>query len=193
MSGTKTLQHYLEMRYEIRVLQNGGTFVLGIPELGLRTRGTDMLTAYGELLAKKDELLTELVNEGLESWIVPPGALPGGASAMGCGPAQPAPLGAQLRPFFVKLAVVIGLLAVLGIAIGNVVSSVGRGIDRDFAKIRTWPDDKMEQMRRNTHDTLVKLKPILDEVRAALADQKADQNADHKAGQKQADVPAKQP
>ena len=102
-----------------------------------------------------------MVKEGLEDWIVKPGE---GGAAKAQVVAAAAPVGASLKIFFIKSAVVFAIVGILGLVLGNAVSSAGSSLERDFHRIRTWPETKVIKYRDNARETMTKLKPIIDEL-----------------------------
>lgn len=165
MSDTEKLNHYLGLEYEVRVVRQGATFHVGIPELGLHKSGKDMAAAHSELMAAKDEWLRELCAQGLYSWIVEPGGGAGGGEVSGgTVRLQTQNLKQQLTPFAIKAVVVVLLLLGVSAFLGSAISAAGRGLERDLHRIPEWSDEKVEKYRLNAQRIAKKLKPIFAEI-----------------------------
>lgn len=162
------LKRHLATAYEVRLRRQGEDHILAIPELNLRRRGRDLPQLYAQIEKDREELITELVREDLEDWIIPPG----GGSRTADGGRQVAlaqPFGQQMKLFLAKVAIVLAMLALVGGIAGNAISGAGGGLQRDFDAILTWPDSKVEAMRKRTNTIMTKLGPVIREIQAGWA------------------------
>lgn len=164
MTAPESLQHFLSLDYEVRVARKAGRYELTILELGLRKSGPDMAAAYQQLMAAKEELITELCAQGLQHWITPPGGM-GGVGGTSQVSIQAPSLKQQLLPFAIKAGVVAVLLLIVGMFIGNALTSAGRGLERDLHRIPEWSEEKVEKYRTNARRIVAKLLPIAQELR----------------------------
>jgi len=170
-SRPREFDEFAALPYDVRLIEQGGEYRFVISELGIVGRGANVADAHRDMVERRDEHLTRLIDAGQA------GRIPLPASTV-----ERKALISSLVPFSIKLslsvlALVIVVLALVPVMqtqmkdLGRAARKAGqefpKGLQQGFsgmAEIEPLDTDKQDAIRKAVRAYLRSAKPIIDEI-----------------------------